>query len=225
MSEQIWAWDRITKKPVKLVATPSGELIISTAEAAIDEGVATGGTNTTLIDATKGWQVNIWEDAIVEVEIGGIQYTREIDSNTATTLNFATNPLLPPGVVVAAGCVYSIKRLVNPLSPIAKALVHNVAGYLAGADILGAAVVPTNTPCLFRIMAGFSASGILSVTITNVAGGGGTVVQQFQGGVALNINSLYAFSHLVHTGDTINYRYSVNTTIMTLRVVEIPSAI
>jgi len=195
-----------------------------TSETSLDNGVATGGTVNTIIDTTRGWQVNIWEDALVEiVDIStGISYTREIDSNTADTLDFTSHPL--PAAVVA-GDTYSIRRVVDPLSPIEKALVHNVAGYIAAADILGAAVAPTNTPALFKVMAGFSAPGILSVTITNAAGGGGTVVQQFQGGVALNVNSLYGFTHLVHAGDTINYRYSANATIQTLRVIEIPSGI
>jgi len=194
-----------------------------TSETALDTGIATGGTVNTLVDNTRGWQVNIWADAIVEIlDVStGISYTREIDSNTADTLNFATHPL--PAAVVA-GDTYSIRRLVNPLSPIAKALEHNVA-VVAGVDIIGAAVAPTNTPCLFKIMAGFDTAGVLSVTITNAAGGGGTMVQQFNGGTPLNVNSLYAFSHLVHTGDTINYRYSVNAVCQTLRVVEIPSAI
>ena len=192
-----------------------------TSETALDSGVATGGTVNTLADTTRGWQVNIWTDAIVEItDIStGIQYTREVDSNTADTLNFATNPV--PAAVVA-GDIYSIKRTVNPLTPIAKGLVHNTAGYIAAADLLGADLTPTNTPCLFKIIAGFSASGILSVNIIN---GADTQVQRFNGGVALNIDSLYVFTHLVMTGDTINYQYSVNTTIQTLRVIEIPSAL
>ena len=92
-------------------------------ETSLDQGTATGGTNTTLVDATKGWQLNLWEDALVEVTIGGITYVREIDSNTADTLVFATNPLLV-GVVVAAGDVYMIKRVVSPLNPLARAEVH-----------------------------------------------------------------------------------------------------
>jgi len=107
------------------------------------------------------------------------------------------------------------------LKPLEQALVHNAA-VVAATDILGAAVAPANTPCLFRLMAGFSVAGVLSVTITN---GGNTQVHQFNGGAPLNINSLYAFSHLVHAGDTINYQYSVNANCQTLRVVEIPSAI
>jgi len=44
-----------------------------TSEGGIECSTATGGTVNTLVDAIKGWQVNIWEDAMVEVEIGGIQ--------------------------------------------------------------------------------------------------------------------------------------------------------
>ncbi len=190
-----------------------------TSESSLDQGTATGGTNTTLVDTTKGWQVNIWEDALVEVTIGGVTYVREIDSNTADTLVFATNPL-PGGVVVAAGDVYSVKRVVSPLNPLARAEVHNVA-VLAAADILGAALAPLNTPCLFRVAVGFDTAGIFSVTITRAAN---TQVQQFNGGVALNTNSLYMFSVLVHSGDTINFRYSVNATCQTMRCQEVVAA-
>ncbi len=188
-----------------------------TSESSLDQGVATGGTNITLVDATKGWQVNIWEDALVEVTIGGITYVREIDSNTADALNFATNPL---PVVVAVGNVYSVKRVVSPLNPLARAEVHNAA-VVAAADILGAALAPLNTPCLFRIAAGFDTAGILSVTITRAVN---TQVQQFNGGVALNTNSLYMFSVLVHNGDTVNFRYSVNAICQTLRCQEVIAA-
>jgi len=34
-----------------------------TSETALDNGVATGGTVNTLVDNTRGWQVNIWEVA------------------------------------------------------------------------------------------------------------------------------------------------------------------
>ncbi|MBA7560253.1 hypothetical protein ES708_01875 [subsurface metagenome] len=228
LSENEWAIlrQRIQDALGGGVAISAANPLPVTSETALDTGIATGGTINTVIDTTRGWQVDIWADAIVEiVDIStGISYTREIDSNTADTLDFTTHPL-PAAAAVVAGDTYSIRRLVNPLSPIAKGLIHNVVGYIADADIFVAAIAPTNTPTLFKIMAGFSAAGILSVTITNAAGGGGTVVQQFQGGVALNIDSLYGFTHLVHAGDTINYRYSVNATIQTLRVVEIPSAI
>ena len=191
-----------------------------TSESSLDQGTATGGTNTTLVDNTKGWQVNIWEDALVEVTIGGITYVREIDSNTADTLDFATNPL-PGGVVVAAGDVYMVKRVVSPLNPLAKGLIHNTA-YVAPADFFGAALAPTNTPCLFRLTVCMSVAGVLYLRTIN---GVDTQQQEFNHGVVLPANSLFMFDHLVHAGDTINYRYSINATIMTFRVIEIPSAI
>jgi len=81
-----------------------------TSEAGVEGGTATGGTVNTLIDTAKGWQVNIWQHAILEVEIGGVQYTREIDSNTADTLDFTSHPL--PAAVVA-GCPYSIRLMIS----------------------------------------------------------------------------------------------------------------
>jgi len=191
-----------------------------TSETSLDNGVATGGTVNTLIDTTRGWQVNIWEDAIVEiVDIStGISYTREIDGNTADTLDFTTNPL--PAAVVA-GDTYSIRRMVSPLSPLARANVFNVAAYLTPADILAAALAPLNTPCTFRVEAAFDAAGILSATITQA---GVTVVGQLNGGVALNINSLYRFSLMVNAGDTINFQYSVDSAILSFKVQEIVAA-
>ncbi len=191
-----------------------------TAETALDHGTATGGTINTLIDTTRGWQVDIWEDAIVEIlDVStGISYTREIDGNTADTLDFTTNPL--PAAVVA-GDTYSIRRTVSPLNPLTRANEFNVAGYIAAADILAAALAPLNTPCSFRVEAGFDAAGILSATIIQA---GVPVAVQFNGGVALNINSLYRFSLMVNAGDTINFQYSVNATILSLKVQEIIAA-
>jgi len=77
-----------------------------TSGAALEQGVATGGGLTTLEDNSKGWQVDIWAHSIVAVEIGGIEYHREVDSNTAGTLDFTTHPLPVP---VVAGCPYTIR--------------------------------------------------------------------------------------------------------------------
>lgn len=82
-----------------------------TSGAALAQGVATGGSDITLEDNTKGWAVNMWEDAILVVEIGGIEYHRHVTSNTADTL---TIDALPGGVVVAAGDPYTIRRVVSP---------------------------------------------------------------------------------------------------------------
>ena len=190
-----------------------------TAETALDHGTATGGTIGTLQDTTKGWQVNIWEDALVEIlDVStGIAYTRELDSNTADTLNFATNPL--PAAVVA-GDTYTIRRVVSPLNPLARAEVHNAA-IVGGVDILGAALAPLNTPCRFAVEVAFDAAGVFSVRVTR---GGIPVGEEFNHGVVLTANSLFRFSHLVHAGDTINYQYSVNATMLSMRVQEIVAA-
>jgi len=191
-----------------------------TSETSLDSGVATGGGLATLDDTLKGWQVNVWEDAMVEImDIStGIAYTRLIDSNTATQLDFTTNPL--PAAVVA-GDTYTIKRVASPMSPISKANLFNQAGYLAAADILAADIAPTDSPTSFRIEAAFSAGGILSMDLTQA---GVTVNIQLYGGVALNINSGYTFQVLINSGDTVNFQYSVNATILNFKVQEIPAA-
>jgi len=207
----------VTWIPVRV--GPDGSLFVTVADTAIDSGVATGGTISTLIDTTKGWQVNIWEDAMVEIlDIStGISYTRELDSNAANTLNFATNPL--PAAVVA-GDTYSIKRVASPLSPLARAEVHNVA-VVGGVAILGAAIAPLNTPCLFRVQVGFLGAGVFSATIIR---GGNTQTLAFNHGVVLTAGSLFFFDLLVSAGDTINYVYSINTTCQVLRLQEIVAA-
>ncbi|GAI09427.1 unnamed protein product, partial [marine sediment metagenome] len=89
--------------------------VTSTAQA-IDSGTATGGTNNTLVDTAKDWEVNMHEDAILEVAIGGIEYHRTITANDDDTLTFNA---LPGGVTVSLGDAYTIRRVVNPLSPLA----------------------------------------------------------------------------------------------------------
>ena len=108
--EAIWGWDYDNNEWLKIKVNPDGSLVV-TSETALDQGVATAGTNTTLEDNTKGWAVNMWEDAVIAVEIGGIEYHRHIASNTADTL---TIDALPALVVVAAGDPYTIRRVVSP---------------------------------------------------------------------------------------------------------------
>lgn len=194
-----------------------GRALVALSGVALVSGTATGGSNNTLQDNTKDWEVNHYEDALLRVTIGGITYERYIISNTADTLTI--NPL-PGVIVVSAGDEYEIVETANPLNPLARAEVHNAA-VVAATDILGAALAPINTPCTFRVAAGFNAAGIFSVTITR---GGNTQTQQFNHGVVLLANCLYEFDHLVHAGDTINYQYSVNATCQTMRVQELIAA-
>lgn len=104
-------------------------------EAGLTSGIATGGSNTTLEDNTKAWGINMWEDAILAVEIGGIEYYRHIVSNTADTL---TIDALPALVVVAAGNPYTIRRVVTPGEVHIDPFTDNT-----GANILPAAVRST----------------------------------------------------------------------------------
>lgn len=103
------------------------------------------------------------------------------------------------------------------LRPIEKANEHNTAE-AADTNILASALSPTNTPCLFRVMVALDTEGIFRSTITK---GGNTQIVAFNAGNNLVTNSLYIFDHLVHSGDTINYQYSVNAQLLVLRVQEI----
>ncbi len=79
-------------------------------EASMDAGIATGGSNTTIIDIGKSWEVNMWVDATYEVEIGAPHYLGIVISNNLTTITFAA---LPGGATVIAGCEYALKRPVD----------------------------------------------------------------------------------------------------------------
>jgi len=78
------------------------------------EGTATGGTNTTVIDTTAAWDVDIWASAadietlcIVESAATAVRYVVKIISNTADTL---TVDALSAGYVVVVGDTYTIIR-------------------------------------------------------------------------------------------------------------------
>lgn len=205
---------------VWIPVTPTTPLPVTMAEMAVDSGVATGGSNTTLEDTTKSWEVNMWVGCVVEINIGGIEYHRTVTANTDTVLTFNA---LPGAIVVAAGNTYEIRRLTAPSTPIERAVQHNVVGYLAGADIIAAALAPIYTPCSFRVEAAFSVGGgVLTSTITR---GGNTQTVSLNAGVGLNVAAIFRFDLIVCVGDTINYQYNLNTNILVFRVLEIPSAV
>ncbi|GAH69338.1 unnamed protein product, partial [marine sediment metagenome] len=155
-----------------------------TSEAAIENGTATGGSDVTLEDNTKDWEVNMWADAILQVEIGGVEYHRTITSNTDDTLTFNALPAL---VVVSDEDKYSIRRVVSPFNPLSRVIIQSTAE-VAGVDILPAALAPINVPCLFRIQVAFDAAGVFSTTVTN---GGVPVTTEFNHGVVLVADSLF----------------------------------
>ena len=200
--------------------SPTTPLPVTMAEMAVDSGVATGGTNTTLEDTTKDWEVNMWAGCVLEVDIGGIEYHRTITANTATVLTFNA---LPGATVVVAGDTYEIRRLTAPSGGIIREVQHNVVGYVGGADIIAAALAPLYSPCSFRVEAAFSVGGgILSTTITRAAN---TQTVSLNAGVGLNVTAIFRFDIMVCAGDTINYQYSVNSNILVFRVVEVPGSV
>ena len=142
-----------------------------------------------------------------------------IDQTTPGTTDRVTANVDKIGGIALTGRDISLD--LAKLTPVEKANEHNTAE-LADTDILGAALSPTNTPCLFRVMVTFDAAGIFRATITK---GGNTQVVNLNSGNNLIANAVYMFDHLVHAGDTINYRYSVDAQLLVLRVQEIVAGV
>lgn len=85
------------------------ELLQGNSDIAGDNGTATGGSSTTLVDTTKGWTTNNFVDCRVGLVTtnshGGItvSYIGVVTSNTSNTLTFASTAQTP-----ASGSVYTI---------------------------------------------------------------------------------------------------------------------
>lgn len=212
---KIWGKDYLNDVWIPLRLLPDGS-IATTASMVVDEGIATGGLATQLTDTTKDWEADIFEGATIEIIHAGTTYQRFVTGNTANVIGFATL-----GVIVAAGDVYRIMRSIDPMTPLDKGVIHNTA-YVTPNNFFGTALAGTIEPTLFRCQGAFSAAGVLSVCIIR---GGNTQVVNFNHGVALTPEDLFAFDCLVQDGTTINYRYSINCTIRTFSVLEIPAAI
>ena len=192
---------------------------VTSAEVAMDSGVATGGTNTTCADTTKNWEVNMWEDAVIEVTIAGVEYHRTIIANTADTLTFNS---LPAFVVVAADDVYQIRLVVSGFNPLAKAAIFNTALPAIGNDFLVADITPTNTPSFLRIYIAVAVAGVLSIARE---AGGVTIIEYLNHNVNLVADSAYMFDTEWRTGDGINLRFSATgANILVLRCDEIPAS-
>lgn len=132
------------------------------------------------------------------------------------TLDFATDQVDVTGSTVT----------VNPLTqftPISKGTIHNTALPLATVSFFVADISPTNTPSGIRITAAISIPGVLSAKIIN---GGNTQITSLNNGVALVGGALNVFEFMVHSGDTVNFSYSVTGgTIQVVRVEEIDAAV
>lgn len=115
---------------------------------------------------------------------------------------------------------YSLADSVR-LQPIERANEHNVA-VTADTDILSAALTPLNYPCLFRVMLAFSVAGIFRATITKA---GNTQTVHFNSGNNLVAGAVYIFDLLIHEGGSVNFQYSIDTTLQVLRVQEIEAGV
>jgi hypothetical protein len=121
-------------------------------EVALDGGIATGGTNTTVDDATKGWTVNQWVTGLSVIQIikpSGVEYFRAITANTATQITFAA---LPGGVVAVAGDLYSVRIIGGGTTDITDRWARQL-GQVDLARVLGAALAHGN-PIIVRVTDG-----------------------------------------------------------------------
>ena len=85
-------------------------------------------------------------------------------------------------------------------------------------------LIPIISPTTFRIQVAVSVTGVFSATVTN---GENTQEVNFNvtSGPDLIEDGVYVFELLVHNGDSINFRYSVDGgTIKILRIQEIDAA-
>ena len=105
------------------------------------------------------------------------------------------------------------------LKAIDKAIVHNTA-ITAATDILSAVIAPVSgrDVVTFRVYVAVNTLGIFSIQLTRSST---TVSANLNGGASLLANALYAFDIPVHDGDDINFRHSVDATLLLLRVREI----
>jgi hypothetical protein len=152
-------------------------------------------------------------DLEVQLRTAGVEYDAR-DRNW--DLNFATDQ------VDVSGSSVTVSSLAQ-FTPIQKALQHNIALPAIGTDLLGAVLVPTNTPCSFRITIAVSISGQLKLDRIN----GGVEVRTFlNGGTALSESVEYTFDVQVYAGDTINLEYTVTGgNVMILRIAEIDASV
>jgi hypothetical protein len=111
-----------------------------------------------------------------------------------------------------------IMNMATALTSIDKADLHDIVGVLANTDILPSALTPSNIPCVFRVMISLTVACIFRATIRK---GANTQLVNFNSGIALNADSLYAFDMLVHDADTVNFQVSAGTNIRVLKVQEL----
>ena len=76
-----------------------------------DSGVASSGTNSTLVDNAKNWPVNSWFNALLSIRIDNVRYSTITSGNAYNQLNFAVLP-----VAIKPGSPYRIHNVVTQVS-------------------------------------------------------------------------------------------------------------
>jgi hypothetical protein len=154
--------------------------------AALDEGIATGGGNTTLTDTAKKWEVNCWQGYLVRIKAGtGIGGVRTVVSNTANILTVATwdtNPAALSEYELFAGG-NTIKRPIRGAQT-----AHRTS--VASAD---KAVVP-----VLAIFAQSETVGVFAATTHFVAAAAG------------NIYGTTGMSNIISTAIELNHSYDLS---------------
>ncbi len=102
--------------------------------------------------------------------------------------------------------------------PLPKANVFSSAPPGANVDILGADIVPTNTPSTCRVA---FVTGINTVVKSRVTQGATTVDAYLNDGVALVSGSLYIFDIMWEEGDALNFQFETNGMVQILKAHEI----
>ncbi len=191
--------------PVRVNA--DGKLLVDITEMALESGVATGGSNVTCEDTAKEWEINMWEDCVIEVTIGGIEYHRTILSNTNDTLTFNA---LPGAIVVAAGDAYEIRR--GAVVPTGAVQIDNYTD-ATGANILPAVVRSTAATAFRAIKVQIHWAAVTSnpVTIALDANAGpvyDTVLRVVTMGANTDMVYYFPESALFEAGDVITVAWA-----------------
>jgi len=183
-------------RPVKVDA--EGRLIVAMSETCLDTGVATGGSNVTLVDTTKNWGVNMWVDKVVQVVHGGIEYHRTITANTLDTLTFNLMP-----IVVVAGDLYCIRVSGAVVAPTVVIDPYTGAGNIAPAVVRSTAVTAFRA---IKVTIHFAAPTSNPVTIALDANAGpayDTVLRVITMGANTDLAYWFPESALFEAGDVI----------------------
>lgn len=114
------------------------------------------------------------------------------------------------------------------LTPQELSTLTNTIQPASGVPILGAALIPLNTPTTFRVDVAMSNIGTFNAIVTNsISGATSTVSFNASAGFLLAANGVYEFDLLVNTGDTVNFSYTyvgAPGQILLLRVQEVDAA-